>query len=217
MNTGNSRISSAILDQFKDSSDWFWTYGLKPSEVSLEWGKESDKEFVPLVNLKNILSVEYEKGKSKKAKNKRKEQQQKEQCVFCAKCSNDNDDCAEYSSVGCGNSPMCAVGGKNITDVLKQVKGTGIRMNYLMGYNEPYATHEEDSAYAGKGDKSVDPREAALWWRLWVQPAAKAAGLKLVSPTTGISAKKNRWMVNFLKACYAMKGHKYPCTPKDIE
>jgi len=98
-----------------------------------------------------------------------------------------------------------------IVDALEAAKATGVKMQYLMGYNEPYAGHQEASSYGSKGLKVVSGAEGADWWRKYVQPAAQKTGLKLVSPTTGMSEQKAGWMIEFLKACYDNRKSVPPC------
>jgi len=72
-----------------------------------------------------------------------------------------------------------------------------------MGFNEP-----EDSR---SKHKNMSPREAAEYWRRFVQPAAVELNLSLVTPTVsegfckqheyGCKAK-GTWYANFLKACW---------------
>lgn len=92
-----------------------------------------------------------------------------------------------------------------------------IKFEYVMGYNEPYASSTKESYHGRKGLKSVNGSQGAEWWRLYIQPAAVSAGLKLVSPTTGIVAGKQEWMVDFLSACYDNRASNPPCTVELIQ
>ena len=83
-------------------------------------------------------------------------------------------------------------------EVLRDVINRGVQINYLMGYNEPYASHQEASSYANKADKGVSGTEGAEWWRLYIQPVAEALNLDLVSPTTGISKQKSGWLIEVI-------------------
>jgi len=107
---------------------------------------------------------------------------------------------------------MCTV--EDLVGVLERTKAN-IKTEYLMGFNEPYSSHSEDSSYAKKGAKSITGAEGAEWWRLYIQPAAQQTGLKLVSPTTGISSQKVGWLIDFLAACYDNKDQEE--NPCDVE
>jgi hypothetical protein len=103
-----------------------------------------------------------------------------------------------------------------LVEVLEDTKNA-ITTRYLMGYNEPYASHQEASAHGLKSLKGVNGTEGARWWRLWVQPAAERTNLTLVSPTTGISSQKSDWMIEFLQACYDNKDADPPCNVEKIK
>lgn len=49
------------------------------------------------------------------------------------------------------------------------------------------------------------PRAAAHMWAALVQPAAKRAGLSLVSPVSGLSENQVAWLGNFIKECYELR------------
>jgi len=98
----------------------------------------------------------------------------------------------------------------DIVEVLNDTKSK-VTTRYLMGYNEPYASHQQASGHGNKHLKGVDGTEGARWWRLWVQPAAQKAGLELVSPTTGISQQKSSWLIEFLQACFDSRNEDPPC------
>lgn len=91
-----------------------------------------------------------------------------------------------------------------------------IKFEYVMGYNEPYEEGHA-SSYGKKHLKSITGAQGAEWWRLYIQPAAERVGLKLVSPTTGISSQKREWMVGFLSACYDNRNSDPPCTVELIK
>merc|ERR1719240_1250784 len=57
----NAEVPESVLDQFTDTSSWFWTYSLEPSPKALAWAKKNEKEFVPLVSLKRVLPKKYGK------------------------------------------------------------------------------------------------------------------------------------------------------------
>jgi len=110
-----------------------------------------------------------------------------------------NTSCTLFETDG---KPTCTV--DMLVDVLEKTKAK-INTSYLMGYNEPYAGHhavDEHGHTSAKAAKSVTGAQGAEAWRKIVQPAAQRTGLKLVSPTTGISSQKVGWLVDFLKACY---------------
>jgi hypothetical protein len=209
----NSKVPYDVLDLFTDTSSWFWTYGLEPSRAmneedghspSLDWGINGAKEFVPLINLKQVLPKWHPNSR----------------CTFRGGDAPDHliqldkkDKKNKKKSKPAGPF-KCKV--DDIVDVLEKTKAS-IDTHYLMGYNEPYADHEQDSAYASKSKKGVTPEEGAEWWRLFVQPAAERTNLKLVSPTTGISSQKVGWLHGFLQACYEQKDANPPCTVEKIE
>jgi len=103
-----------------------------------------------------------------------------------------------------------------LVNVLEKTKKS-VTTRYLMGYNEPYANHQQASSYGNKGSKGVNGTEGAHWWRLWIQPAAERTGLELVSPTTGISSQKSGWMIEFLQACYDNRNAVPPCNVEKIK
>jgi hypothetical protein len=172
-------VNSNNLGPFTDISSWFWTYGLEPEAESLTWGQENQKEFVPLVNLKDPLPNHMKP------------------CTL-------HDMEAENACTK-----------DQFVEVLKETKKS-IKTEYLMGYNEPYAEHGEDTAgqeaYGTKGLKGISGELGAEAWRKVVQPAAEDTGLKLVSPTTGMSPQKAKWLIEFLQACYDKRNSTtFPC------
>lgn len=170
----------------------------------MEWAQENGKEFVPLINLKQVLPKSHPNAK----------------CTFRGADTPDHLMMLDQSDKKKGKKSKSNVPFKctvdDIVEVLEETKSK-IDTHYLMGYNEPYADHEQDSAYASKGKKGVTPVEGAEWWRLYVQPAAERTNLKLVSPTTGISSQKIGWLHGFLQACYEKKDAVPPCTVEKIE
>jgi len=82
-----------------------------------------------------------------------------------------------------------------------------IRTNHVMGFNEPYDTKDPK--------KKQSPEQAAYLWAKWIQPAAEATNLGLVSCTTGYSSNKKRWTAGFIKACWDMRDD--PDTPCDVD
>jgi len=97
---------------------------------------------------------------------------------------------------------VCTV--DDVIDVLKKAKDArkdGVAVKSLMGFNEMY-NNEDD----------LTPGESALYWGMFVQPAAIATGLSLISPTLNAKPGASRWFSDFLKRCYDLKDHSaYPC------
>ena len=100
--------------------------------------------------------------------------------------------------------PECSQ--SDVVDIIvssKLARHNGIIPRYLMGFNE---------MYTDPGGRDLTPSEAADYWALYVQPAALAAGLELVSPTTGakLSARRRAivWFADFLKQCYDKRNEK---------
>jgi len=182
----NGAVPREILDLYTKHSSWFYTYGLAPANTPVEWANETGKEFVPLINLKRILPKD---ESSEPVSSGPISSRRRRACVFCQV----NEDCS--------NKAVCTV--DQIVNVLEDTKKK-ITTRYLMGYNEPYNSHdtEDSKGFAGKGDKGVTGKQGAIWWAQYVQPAAERTGLELVSPTTGISKKKVNWLISFLEACY---------------
>ena len=93
--------------------------------------------------------------------------------------------------------------------VIKELQSTiaaranGIPVRYLMGFNEMY-----------NNGPPIDltPEEAADYWRFYVQPAAIATNLTLVSPTTKGNDKGVTWFSEFLRICYDHRyDEQHPC------
>ena len=82
----------------------------------------------------------------------------------------------------------------------------GICQRYLIGFNEQY----NDAPPI-----DLTPYEAALYWGRYVEPAAVANGLILVSPTTADSTAAVTWFAKFLQRYY---DRRYDSTdPCDID
>ena len=64
----------------------------------------------------------------------------------------------------------------------------------------------------------LSPKEAAYYWSIFIQPAAVANGLELVSPTVGTSKKDMKWFASFLKHCYAPRRNNsdFPCNVGEL-
>ena len=86
------------------------------------------------------------------------------------------------------------------------MRSNGVEIKILMGFNE---------MYNNPPPVDLTPQEAALYWRRFVQPAAIATGLELVSPTLNARTRAVKWFADFLKECYAERNNsQHPC---DIE
>lgn len=83
-----------------------------------------------------------------------------------------------------------------------------------MGFNEPYIEH--------KPTKLIEPAKAVDYWIKFIQPAAKANNLKLISPSSRWGGSALLWLIDFLKICfenvecevdliYAFNLHMYTC------
>ena len=99
---------------------------------------------------------------------------------------------------------ICTV--QDAIDVLaNSIKNHGVEIKYLMGFNEMYNNPRP------KG-KDLTPFQAAYFWRVYVQPAAIANGLELVSPTVGGQKNGITWFAKFLKRCFdKRKDPEFPC------
>jgi hypothetical protein len=73
-------------------------------------------------------------------------------------------------------------------------------MDYLLGFNEPWDTHESSYDW-----KYIAPADAAKYWGEYYIPTAKALNLKLGTPTTIINFNKIDWMVEFIQACWELR------------
>lgn len=101
-------------------------------------------------------------------------------------------------------SPTCTL--EDVINVLTEAKEARTTpVQYLMGFNEMYNNLPPED---------LTPQKAAEYWRTFVQPAAVAVGLKLVSPTTKANEKGTVWFADFLKACWDTRNEALPC---DIE
>lgn len=108
-----------------------------------------------------------------------------------------------------GNVPKCsrddavALIKKSVDDHVK------VKAKYLLGFNEMYNNPLPEG-------NDIDPKKAAYYWGKYIQPAAVASRLQLVSPSTGILSKPAAivWFSNFLKRCYDRRDPKqffYTC------
>ena len=68
-----------------------------------------------------------------------------------------------------------------------------IPMMYVMGWNEQYI----------KPSTKMTPQHMAYYYGKYLQPAAKASGLKIVSPTLNVGSVA--WFAEFLDHCYQAK------------
>merc|ERR1712232_1443957 len=120
MNAGSN--GKSILNQFTNTSSWFWTYSLAPPESALEWANENGKEFVPLVNLKDPLPCPSRSAFKKMWGGKGKK-------YHCNQCSFHKETCTVDMLV----------------EALNETKNK-VTTRYLMGYNEPYTSHDTKDA-----------------------------------------------------------------------
>ena len=101
--------------------------------------------------------------------------------------------------------PTCRV--EDVIEVLnnaKKARKGGVPVKSLMGFNEMYNNPDD-----------LTPEESALYWGKFVQPAANATGLSLISPTLNAKSEATSWFSDFLKSCYDLKDHAdHPC---DVE
>ncbi|GFH49990.1 hypothetical protein CTEN210_06468 [Chaetoceros tenuissimus] len=75
-----------------------------------------------------------------------------------------------------------------------------IPMTYVMGWNEQYINPST----------KMTPKHMAYYYAKYLQPAAKASGLKIVSPT--LHGGSVAWFAEFLDHCYKAKGDaQNPC------
>jgi hypothetical protein len=100
---------------------------------------------------------------------------------------------------------LCTLG--DVIDVLtnaKEARKDGVPITSLMGFNEMYNNPDD-----------LTPAESALYWGMFVQPAAIATELSLISPTLKAKEDGTTWFSDFLKKCYDLKDHDdHPC---DVE
>ena len=114
------------------------------------------------------------------------------------------------------NGPLNVCTTQDVIDALNKTKANRSNSNapvkYLMGFNEMY------NDPVSKDGNDLKPREAAYYWRKYIQPAAEANKLDLVSPTVGGTARAVTWFANFLKKCYDKRNNEeYPCKIKLIK
>ena len=105
----------------------------------------------------------------------------------------------------------------DVNDFIEQLKETqaklDVKMEYLLGFNEPWDTHESSYDW-----KYIAPADAAKYWGEYYIPTAKALDLKLGTPTTIMNFNKIDWMVEFIQACWELRdADENPCDVESIE
>jgi len=102
--------------------------------------------------------------------------------------------------------PVCSL--QNVTEVLQSAidqRSNGVPVKSVMGFNEMYNDPPPDG-------KDLTPKDAALYWGKFVQPAANATGLELISPTLNAKSGAVEWFSDFLKECYDLRNDgNHPC------
>jgi len=101
--------------------------------------------------------------------------------------------------------PVCTL--QNVIEVLQSAidgRSNGVPVKSLIGFNEMYNNPPP------KGN-DLTPYESALYWGKFVQPAATAVGLDLVSPTFNTRRSAIKWFSDFLKECYDLRNDTNPC------
>jgi hypothetical protein len=180
------RSQETAAGHFKNSTSWFYNYLQSPFEWQGKWADTNDIEFVPMIP-KPWLN--YEDGSKK--------------CIFHSVW----DQSLPWDNIK--SLPLCTQ--EDVVENLRNAitaRRNGIRPRYLIGFNEMYNNPPP------KG-KDLTPSETAHYWAVYIQPAAIANNLDLVSPTVGGYKKGINWFSDFLKRCYDKRNDQdYPC---DIE
>mmetsp|Transcript_9528 Transcript_9528/g.14283 ORF Transcript_9528/g.14283 Transcript_9528/m.14283 type:complete len:632 (-) Transcript_9528:110-2005(-) len=104
--------------------------------------------------------------------------------------------------------PTCTQ--QDVIDTIRTSIGErAIAPKFLIGFNE---------MYNNPPPIDLTPEVAAFYWGKYVQPAAIANKLILVSPTTAHSQKGMAWYTTFLKRCYDNRNDpQYPCDVEVIQ
>jgi len=87
---------------------------------------------------------------------------------------------------------------QDVIDGINVAKGTGVKMETLMGFNEMYNNPPPED---------LTPQLAASYWGKYVQPAAIATNLELISPTLNAKTGATKWFAEFLKRCYDLRNN----------
>lgn len=161
----NKQIIQSSAEHFRNDASWFYNYMQAPLNWQGDWADANGIEFVPMIPQPWLNHVNGTK-----------------KCVFPSM----DDPTVSYN--GWNKLDLCTTQGT--IDTLAHAKaerssnarGGGVGMHYLMGFNEMY----NNPPPVGK---DITPQEAAYYWRIFIQPAAVANGLKLVSPTVGKTKK----------------------------
>lgn len=99
-----------------------------------------------------------------------------------------------------------------IDELLQTKRRLHVRPRFLMGFNEP-SDHRNKTKY-------ISPVDAVDIWRKYMQPAAQATGLQLISPTALFDTApdySSEWIADFLKTCRDYEDDKkHPCNVDDI-
>ena len=182
-----AKVREISVKHFQNSTSWFYNYKQNPLTWQAKWADTNGIEFVPMIP-KPWLNNE----------------DGSHQCIFHSIWNH---------SLPHGNKfqhlPLCTE--EDVVDKLRNTMSArinGTKPRYLLGFNEMYNNPPP------KGE-DLTPEEAAYYWALYIQPAAIANNLDLVSPTVGGRQKGLSWFSNFLKRCYDKRNDEnYPC---DIE
>jgi hypothetical protein len=104
--------------------------------------------------------------------------------------------------------PTCTQ--QDVIDIIRTSIGErAIAPKFLIGFNE---------MYNNPPPIDLTPEVAALYWGKYVQPAAIANNLILVSPTTADSRRGIEWFSTFLKRCYDKRNDpQFPCYVEVIQ
>ena len=180
----NKQIVQSSANHFKNHASWFYNYMQSPLFWQGDWADQNDVEFVPMIPQPWL---NHENGTK--------------QCVFHSY----SDPSLPWN--GWKKLSLCTL--QDVIATLAKAKADRLQsrvgIKYLMGFNEMY----NNPPPAGK---DLTPKEAAYYWRVYVQPAAVANNLDLVSPTLNKTKNAIRWFAKFLKQCYAKRNdQEYPC------
>lgn len=180
----NKQVVQSSADFFSNHASWFYNYMQSPLDWQGDWADAHDIEFVPMIPQPWL---NHENGTKK--------------CVF----HSFSDPSLPWNNWKKLN--ICTL--ENVIDTLAKAKAdrskSRVGIKYLIGFNEMYNNPPPIG-------KDLKPEEAAYYWRIYVQPAAVANELDLVSPTVGKTKKAIRWFAKFLKQCYGKRNdQEYPC------
>lgn len=182
-----------------DGAKWFYTYNIVPTDEQIEFSNKNKVEFVPMAASRTHNMMRHKPSDWGPA------------------C--EGDWCPGYTVADEDLTPASAPGMKlawqepsrltvdQFIDVMKSgISGLDIKPRFLMGFNEP-----EDYHYA---HKNFTGEEAAYIWGKYMQPAAEALNLSLVTPTVNAPGFRSgpphnwvngQWLSTFLRACWKMR------------